>query len=358
MRVGVILGNSSGSGNAAQAFKVLRPSLRDCKVAVCAGPFAGDSAPDTWTVLRAHAGDAENVARAGGYTAAVRRAVEAFAEWRAELLVCVGGDGLSSYVADALVGKQWRIPILGIGAGTANVGPIVTTNLEDLPLFEPGALEYSQVGAVEVLDENGHVAYGFNDIVIGNSFLGTIDGNAANLSAEALLLDGKKRAIAASPRIAGAAFRVVKNGLPLRLKIARPSQIIVSTLGAAEFYGRAVAGVLCNAGYMEGAAAIALFDQIIVRPDAPEHGIDDFSVSEQMLFAPGDVVELHGMDADAYIVADGNPFARHGDSVSFKAVKSLVDIALIGVSGRCATRNSAARAPHGDTSTPGKGASR
>ncbi|MCE5256417.1 MAG: hypothetical protein LLF89_06170 [Spirochaetaceae bacterium] len=319
------------------AFPSLALSLAKCEVAVCGGPFAGSQIPERWQVLQPdpHASTCSDQlanprsAASPNYPESIRRAVMALAGWKADLLICIGGDGLSSYIADSLISSQQRIPVLGIGAGTANVGPIVTTGLEDLTRFDPENLEYEPVGAVEVCDEAGHRAFGFNDIVIGNSYLGTLDGKATSLSAEALLRDGTRRAIAASPKIAGPGFGIWKNGTRVMPRIARPAQIVVSPLGMTEFYGRAITGVLCNASYMRGAAAIALFEQVIVRPDSPEHGIDDLAISEQMLFGAGDVIEIRGLGSDGYIIADGNPFARNGDSVNFRTAESLIDVARI-----------------------------
>jgi hypothetical protein len=181
-----------------------------------------------------------------------------------------------------------------------------------------------------VLVDGRHVAYGFNDVVIGDTYLGTIGGRAASLSAAALLERGEKLEASPSADITAADFGVFKNGKKLSPRLGRPAQIIASPLGKLEFFARAVAGVLCDAPYMEGPAALALFDAVIVRAGAPERGIGDFAAAEQLLFEPGDLVELRGLAAAGQLIIDGNPYARAGGTVGLKSVPGLVDVVKAG----------------------------
>jgi len=343
MKLGILFGPGSGDGGSIRAEKLLARRLEGQGVAVCEGPFggswrpgdAGDSrdsggagnsgnsgAPTLWRRLA--------VASSGhpsGYVEELRAAVAALSAWGAELLVCVGGDGLASYAADAMLAGIRPMPLLGIAAGTINVGPIVSLGLDGIADLDPEKLKTEKVGAVEVSLDGAHLAYGFNDIVIGDTFLGMMDGAAKSLSVRAMLEKGEKQEASPSPDIVGPAFAVRKNGIGIEPGMRDPAQIIVSPLGKREFYARAIVGVLCDAAYMKGAAAMALFDSVIVRAGSPERGISDFSATEQLLFGPGDWVEISGLAASGQIVVDGNPFARVGDRVRFRSMPDLVEVA-------------------------------
>ncbi|MCE1196592.1 hypothetical protein LWX53_08870 [bacterium] len=333
-RAGVLIGPSAGSGRANECEAALAAWLSGYEVAVCGGRFSGSGGQVGWTRLAAAGAAVDGAgAKAGaalGYVEELRASVAALAAWGADLLVCVGGDGLASYAADAMLASGKRMAMLGVAAGTINAGPIVSVGIENVEGRKLGDFETAPVAAVEVLVDGAHLAYGFNDVVIGDTCLGTVGGRAASLSATALLERGEKVETAPSPDIASADFCVLKNGKRLLSRLGRPAQIVASPLGRREFFARAVAGVLCDAPYMEGPAALALFDSVIVRAGPPERGIGDFSAAETLLFEPGDLVELRGLAAAGQLIIDGNPYARAGGTVGLKSVPGLVDVIQAG----------------------------
>ncbi|HWP68939.1 MAG TPA: hypothetical protein VN437_06505, partial [Rectinemataceae bacterium] len=157
--------------------------------------------------------------------------------------------------------------------------------------------------------------------------LGTLEGNAVSLSVRSMLEKGVKQKKTPSPHITDPSFSVRKNGFHIVSGLREPAQIIVSPLGAREFYARAIAGILCNAAYMKGGAALALFDSVMVKSGDLEHGVSDFSVCEQLLFEPGDMIEIRGLTPEGQIIVDGNPFFRTKDAVQFSVIPDLVDVA-------------------------------
>ncbi len=319
MKAGILFGSPSGNGAAARAESLLSEAFRGQSVAVCRGPFCGTKPWAAWTVL--------DCGTFPGHVENLRAAVTALADWGADILVCVGGDGLASYAADAMLSGARPMRMLGVAAGTINVGPIVTLGIEELPFLDPESLAVEKASAVEVLLDGAHLAYGFNDVVIGDTFLGSLDGNTVSFSVKALLEEGVKRVKAASPCVTGPGFSVRKNGLPILSGIGRPAQIVVSPLGPREFYARAVAGILCNAAYMKGGAALALFDSVIVKSGGLERGVSEFSTSEQLLFEPEDLIEINGLSPEGQVIVDGNPFMRTKDTVQFRVIPDLVDVA-------------------------------
>ena len=329
-RAGVLIGPSAGTGRAPECESAPAAWLEGRETAVCEGRFSGSGPQKGWTRLEpAAAVGAAGGGASRGYVEDLRASVAAFAAWGADLLVCVGGDGLASYAADAMLASGRRMAMLGVAAGTINVGPIVSVGIEEL---ENGGLTpfVESAAAVEVLVDGRHMAYGFNDVVIGDTYLGTVGGRAASLSAAALLERGEKLEASPSGDITAADFGVFKNGKKLAARLGRPAQIIASPLGKREFFARAVAGVLCNAPYMEGPAALALFDTVIVQAGASARGIENFAASETLLFEPGDLVELRGLAAAGQLIIDGNPYARAGGTVGLKSVPGLVDVMKAG----------------------------
>ena len=321
MKLGILFGTSSGDGSWANAEKLLAERLFRHEAAICPGSFGGSGEIQAWIALESGPGNPS------GYVEKLASAVRAFALWGADLLLCVGGDGLASYAADAMLASGRPMALAGVAAGTINVGPIVSIPMDSLAGFDPERLVRHRVGAVEVLADGRHLAYGFNDLVLGDTYLGTLGGQLVDLSADALLERGDKIAASPSGIVIGPGFRITKNGRPIVSNLENPRQIIIAPLGEREFYARAIAGVLCEAPYMKGMAALAIFDSIIVKAGSPTRGWNDFSSCEQLLFGPGDQVELAGLDPGTRVIADGNPFAPKAKKLEFRSLPDLVEVA-------------------------------
>jgi hypothetical protein len=321
VKTGILFGTASGCGGWKSAESILAERLTGHEVAVCSGPFGGSGMDRSWKTLSPVNGGR------GGYVESLAAAVRALADWSAQLLVCVGGDGLASYAADAAIASGRPMALAGVAAGTINVGPIVSIGMDALPGFDPDRLVRRRVGAVEVLSGGRHLAYGFNDLVLGNCYLGTLDGEVVSLSADALLERGEKTRAVPSGIVAGPGFGIVKNGKPIPSRLGRIAQVVVSPLGEREFFARAVAGVLCEAPYRKGIAALVLFDSVIVKSGSPDRGWEDFSSCEQLLFEPGDTVEITGLDPGVRVIADGNPFAPEAGTLEFRSLPDLLEVA-------------------------------
>jgi len=322
-----------GAGNA-RCFRelgaLLSRRLAGHETLACPGPFGADFLP-----AAASCGFVEG----DSYVASVRAATASLAARRPDLFVCVGGDGLASYAADALAGTgAAETPLLGVAAGTANVGPIVSIGPADLERLDVAALRRERVGAIDVALGGKHVAYGFNDVVIGTTFLGTVDQSAVSLSARAMAERGERVAEAPDPDIAGDDFAVEKNGIAAPRGLPRPAQIVAAPLGEREFYGRAIAGALCESAHSPNRAAVALLDSILVKPSSVDRGIGDFARVDHLLFGPGDRVVVRGLSAKAQVIVDGNPFLRGGRDVEFAYRPGLVIVARPDGSARMGAR--------------------
>lgn len=332
MRVAVLFGPGAGSAERfVEIGESLSAWLEACTVLACPDPFGGPFLKKA--LIRPYEGGLP-------YRRRLYSAVAALVESGAELFVCVGGDGLASYVADAIFRMGAKIPLMGLAAGTANVGPIVAVAPHELPNSSPEELEFMPLAGIEVSLGGGHLAYGFNDVVIANTFLGTLDGRVESLSVEAMALRGEKSILEPSPAITTESFTVEKNGRALSHGTACPAQIIVSPLGEKEFYGRAIAGVLCEAAYAAPLAALALLDTLLVRARGADRGFEQFAKSEHLLFKPGDRVILKGLSREGQLVVDGNPFLRTDDPVLLEC-RAEVAILARPARGRCMDRRDA-----------------
>jgi hypothetical protein len=273
----------------------------------------------------------------------VRTAVGLLVDSGAELLVCAGGDGFAAYCAEALILSGAAIPLLGVAGGTANVGPLLRFDARTLAVLPRGELRVCSVHALECAcggagfagaagfaggpaggtsfaggagfaGGSGFATLGlaFNDIVIGDTFLGTLDGAMVNLCVSDFLKDGHKTKKRPSERIAGPDFRVRHNGNPLAFR-ATPVQIVAAPLNDVDFYrGKASAGALCAAPWRGSVGVIALCDRVWVSMDEAAPG---FSATEQLLVGPGDIIELDGLRDEGQVIVDGNPFLREGPVV-------------------------------------------
>jgi len=260
------------------------------------------------------------------YKLMMRKLTHALAEVEPDLFITVGGDGLAAYVADALITGGYCVPVMGIAGGTANVGPIVSINPEDLDGLDFQNLTFKKIGAIEVLEESNHISYGFNDVVISNTFLGTDDGKMVSLSVREMVEKGEKKIDQPSRNITTMEFSIRKDERILDHCIKRPAQIVISPLEVDKFYGRAVTGALCMSAFSEYKAAVALLNETVIDTGGGNKGIDSFIGVEHILFSKDETVSISGLSDDGQIVIDGNPYLRSNETVTFKYRPDLIKI--------------------------------
>lgn len=319
MRIAVLFSPEAGGNSKYQRIgEILSKRLSSHEIFTCKG-FCGEYyLPNAGLVSYDTADD---------YKSSIANMSEALIESAPELFICVGGDGLAAYVADTFTKMGSKTPLMGVAGGTANVGPITSVRPESLKYFDPMDLKLASAGAVRVKNGKIHIGYAFNDAVIGNTFLGTIDGNMTNLSVEALLNDNSKIAQTPSCDITTGDFKIYKNGKPKKFSISNPGQIIVSPLEVDNFYGRAITGALCFSAYLPQKAAIGLFDEVLINAGGNNTAPEQFAKAEHLLFGPGDQVSITGLSPKAHIVIDGNPYLRQEDIITFEYIPGLINIA-------------------------------
>lgn len=228
-----------------------------------------------------------------------------------DLILTVGGDGIASYVASSLIEKRAQITILGYPMGTSNVGPIVrkkeefNSGFESLKIKELDALEVSSCGSV--------LGYAFNDVVIAETLLGTVDGKTVNISAEALYKRGKSEVMRPTSNLFTPLSTLLYNGEEIDIcEKEECRQIVFSPLQkekeSSVFYGRAIFGPLMSASSLSHPAALTISKDILVDSDENswcKKGVGDAKV---IVFDENDSIEISGIKEEMFVVLDGNPY--------------------------------------------------
>ena len=236
-----------------------------------------------------------------------------------DVYITAGGDGTVSYVASSTIvnshNRTFRPMFIGFPAGTANAGPIVhNLNKSDIK-----KLSMVKVDAIEVTDGDEIIGYGFNDVIIGDTFLGTVNSQIVNLSAKAMALLGKAEVTHPGKHITSESFKASLNGKALHIP-NKVHQICVSTLQFDKVDMRTIFGGLLNTVGDEHPAAAAFIDRVIVNSDPSTWNYRGAVSTTHVCFTEKDVLEISGLGDDAHIIIDGNPFIRKTDRLSFRIV--------------------------------------
>ena len=236
-----------------------------------------------------------------------------------DVYITAGGDGTVSYVASSTIlnsrNKTFRPLFIGFPAGTANAGPIV----KRLGTGNISRLKMVKIDAIEVSDGETPIGYGFNDVIIGNSFLGTVNGEMKNFDAFAMAQRGEVKIVKPGTDITSGSFRASLNGNALDIK-HDVRQICISTLQFDKITMRAVFGGILNAVGFEHPAAAAFMDRVMVDSDQKTWNYKGSVSSTHVCFNENDSLKISGFGKDAQIIIDGNPFIRQTDELSFRIV--------------------------------------
>lgn len=322
MKVAVLFNpNAGGSNQYINIGKMLSQRLKDCDIKTYEG-FFGQA-----YLENAHAINGAD--DTGDYIKNLHSVIMKVIETGPELLICIGGDGFAAYIADAMIRNKVNIPLLGIGGGTANVGPLISIIPERLDTFDINKIRLSPIDAVEVSLNNDIKGYAFNDVIIGDTFLGTIDGQMSNIAVEPFLLRGVKRRVKPSSDIVTDCFLIIKNSAKLEFKMINPAQIAISPINGRDYIGKAITGALCLAAYKGYRAALALIDRVIVSMASEEKDIDTVTI-EQIIFDEEDKISISGLSGNGHVIIDGNPFMRlDNDMVNIRYISNAITIVSV-----------------------------
>lgn len=258
----------------------------------------------------------------------------------ADVLVVVGGDGT---MADAALGvvlsgrPAETCPILGIGVGTSNVGALISIRLKGLA--RPGKNAFrAQDGASKQGWLNGEgqirsichgggfvrvprrgliaiadgeiVGVAFNDVVIGDTVLATVNGRKVDVRASSFMQRVIEPAIPSPVNGSDCEVALAKHD-GSSITVARGTQVgqVVASILDGRFVGKAISGGACLGDLLDMPAAVAVIDRPIVRVSIDEAGLFKISpvTTRTASFEESDTVRVRGIRQGACVCCDGNP---------------------------------------------------
>ncbi len=250
--------------------------------------------------------------------------VKALVDAGAQRFVCIGGDGTATYVSTALFTLHASLPIFGIAGGTANVGPVISATFAELEHKTVADTYETSHDGLLVWNHEKLYSCAFNDVVIGDTFLATIDGKPVNASVTQLINHNQVQKQKPSEDTIAPNFHVVLNGTPILPALSGIKQIIVSSAAKDNLYGRAIYGALGKCRWQDKNGVIALCDHVAVTFDDNDAGTQCFSTMQYLIFSDQDEVILTGFCSNACLICDGNPYLLKGQSIRIQYVKNLV----------------------------------
>ncbi len=243
-----------------------------------------------------------------------------------EAILVVGGDGTMSDVAYSLFKAGTSIPIIGIGAGSTNAGPLITVRLQELDRLDPSTLIVQEVGGILASLNGKQVGVGFNDIVLGDTVLTTVEGRVVQVNASEFM---KGRKIPAPPSRAGTTdseVRIERGGeSQADIVIHRGvfGQLFAAPLEK-RYLGKGLAGGTSLAAALGLPAGIALTSEPLVNFSI---GIEELLLMEPIVTKTASIREVDnvvvtGIREGTCLNMDGNPLAllRPGDEVRVRYV--------------------------------------
>ena len=225
------------------------------------------------------------------------------------VLIGIGGDGTLCDIASVILATAATVQLLGIGAGSANVGPLVSLLARDIDRLSLDTLHESRIHGIDAFLSDNLVGTAFNDVVLSNTYFGTRDGNRIDLDAVAKF-SGEDRP--AEPKsVCGPTTWIDKNNQRMLTNENDGfAQIIASPLNESGVYaGKAISGLMCWGPYLGNHCVLAAVNTVMVRTQL---GLEDLNNSEPLRlahisFGENDRLTIGGLLANAVLVIDGNP---------------------------------------------------
>ncbi len=227
-----------------------------------------------------------------------------------DVLTVVGGDGTMSDVAFVLVELGSSIPLLGIGAGSTNVGKLITCRGDAIHRLADVSLRVHTVDALVACCGNHALGLAFNDVVIGTTVLGTLAGKVCDLDATAFLAGKRKKG---HPQPIGTdSALVTKQSRGRYIDVARGKAVGTVIAGFAQdscFFGKAIVGGVCLTSLTGLPAGCLICDQPLVRTELTPDNLATIEPihSAYVSFDEGDVIRVQGLGPPAVLCSDGNP---------------------------------------------------
>jgi hypothetical protein len=258
----------------------------------------------------------------------IEKAVAVMLDKQVDTLIGVGGDGTLCTIANTIVTYGGKVRLLGIGAGSSNVGPLVTVRGKDLERLDLSCLVERPIHGIEVQVNNKPAGIAFNDVTFSNLFFGTNEGARVDLDARAMLNGVRQETRPCS--VCGEETQIYKNGaLMIDAQDTPIGQIIASPINdPLPYSGKAISGLMCWGPYLGKEGVLTAADAVLIRTHID---IDTLEMVEplhlrQVSFGDGDTIEVVGLETDAVVIADGNPICSllPADRVTLRLRRSVL----------------------------------
>jgi predicted polyphosphate/ATP-dependent NAD kinase len=300
-RVGLIVNPVAGNG-ASESLIAARKVIERCgaqQVATGRGQ-TGELALAGWPG-QAQIHDVKKTA--GNQTRALARWITA---QKLDALIVVGGDGTLS---DAAIEVGSNLQIIGIGTGSTNVGRLITCGASRVEELNFSEVETWKVDALIAFVNDDLAGMAFNDVVIGTTIVGTIDGQRCDLSA-AERMQGK--IAAAHPRPVGSRnTKVTRISGKTQTLVAQGESVGTVIAGFAEpaFFGKAITGGICLATLMGLPAGCLVCNLPLAQVGMTAESLMNAApaVSRYVNLAEGTSIVVENVASDAVLCVDGNP---------------------------------------------------
>jgi predicted polyphosphate/ATP-dependent NAD kinase len=225
-----------------------------------------------------------------------------------DVIMVIGGDGTMSDVAYSLFISGASTPILGIGAGSTNAGPLITAKAKEIDQLDPHKLFIQEVGAIIAFRNGEQKGLGFNDIVFGDTILTTVKGKVMQVNA-AEFMKGNK--IPAPPSRAGTIrsnVSIERKGKTKLIHKGEFGQMFASPLEQ-RYLGKGLAGGTSLAAALGLPAGIAITSEPLLNYSIRQ---EEFLRMEPIVtttasFREGDEVVVRGLKDGVCLNIDGNP---------------------------------------------------
>jgi len=320
-RLGLIVNPSAGGGEALSIARQAVQALAPRELFVGAGEMGADALREIASSL--HVVDWQPYSG----KARTQFLAECFAKENVDALVVIGGDGTLADVALALQGKP-SVPLLGIGAGSANVGPLITCLGVQVQRLASAHFTTQVVDGLIAGVNQVPLGLGFNDVVIGFTVLATLNGRLVDVDAAQKM---RGRNILRDPESIGAeTARVIKITPRGQTLVAQGNQVVTIIVGLPDerFYGKAIAGGVLLSGLTGDPAGCLVCDHLLVRTqmDADWFRRSEPVISSYVGLNETEKIIASGLRDGSVLCADGNPLAvlRPNDSAQVSAQRALV----------------------------------
>ena len=154
---------------------------------------------------------------------------------------------------------------MGIGAGSTNVGPLITCHGKDVGNLDLNFLETVSLPAALVKFQGALLGIGFNDCILGFTVIGTLDGQVRDLDARAKM---QGLNLLGQPDLVGTPLTLVERVSPSgTVEVAGGDWVSSVAIGFSDpaFFGKAVTGGICLASYLHIPAGCLVTDSPMVR---------------------------------------------------------------------------------------------